>query len=245
MSQPALAATEPETNETPEKELIVPEKDVVLSSATAFPLDAAPLFDRNETYRFPVLGDKFCEVRFPTDEEWAKRARSMATIVNTLGRGSQKWETDRKRELDADKLLFDKIRKDEGADFDEYEAKRIIDNLDRVLAAPAVREGMEYEIRLEWSPGSGIHRKLTHVLRMPTERLLNEYRQAASSSVNKRQTTEHKFFLEPSGELWGKLLVRVEGYVDPKHVPLNHKNHAVSELITTIEAEMDEGPAGE
>ena len=138
-----------------------------------------PLFDASKPIVVPILsgGEKRCEVRFPTDEEWCYWARAQRTIRHFLGRGkSQSVDVDLPK-VNAE--LFKKIRTDkDGPEFDDAEAGMVIGRVERCQVADIQREGVNYRIEMK-VPGA----KVTHVLRMPTAKEMQEHDGASTSVV--------------------------------------------------------------
>ena len=77
-------------------------------------------FDATKPFVVPILsgGEKSCEVRFPTDEEWCAWARAQRTVRHFLGRGKSHSEDVDLPKINAE--LFAKIRTDkDGPEFDD------------------------------------------------------------------------------------------------------------------------------
>ena len=176
-----------------------------------------PVFDAAKPFVVPILsgGEKQCEVRFPTDEEWCSWARSQRTVRRFLGRGKSQSE-----DLDLPRInaeLFAKIRTDkDGTEFDDAEAGMVIARIERSTVLGVEREGIDYRIDMK-TPGA----RVTHVLRMPTAKEMQDHERASTSVVAARRSVETRAFLEPSGALYDKLHVSHEGYAGP--VPIVHQ----------------------
>jgi len=194
------------------------------------------LFDASKPVVVPILsgGEKRCEVRFPTDEEWCAWARAQRTIRHFLGRGkSQSEDVDLPR-INAE--LFRKIRIDkDGAEFDDAEAGMVIGRVERSQVTEIQREGVNYRIDMK-VPGA----RVSHVLRMPTAREMQDHERASTSVVAARRSVETRAFLEPSGALYDKLHTSHEGYAG--EVPIVHKSAAVSEVVAQLAIEGDDDP---
>jgi hypothetical protein len=195
-----------------------------------------PIFDATKPFVVPILsgGEKRCEVRFPSDDEWAAWARSQRTVRNFLGRGKSQ-----SRDLnmeEANVALFEKIRLDkDGPEFDEAEAGMVIGRIERCTITSIERDGNNYVIEMK-VPGA----RVTHVLRMPTAKEMADHDRASVSVVAARRSVETRAFLEPGGELYDKLHVSHEGYAGA--VPLNHKSATVSEIVAQLAIEGDDDP---
>ena len=66
-----------------------------------------PVFDAAKPFVVPILsgGEKQCEVRFPTDDEWCAWARAQRTVRRFLGRGKSQSE-----DLDLPKINAEVVR---------------------------------------------------------------------------------------------------------------------------------------
>ena len=196
-----------------------------------------PVFDSSKPIVVPILsgGEKRCEVRFPTDEEWCGWARAQRTVRRFLGRGKSQSE-----DLDLPKInaeLFSRIRVDQdGPEFDEAEAGLVIGRIERCTITEIEREGINYRIDMK-VPGA----RVTHVLRMPTAKEMQEHERASTSVVAARRSVETRAFLEPSGALYDALHLSHEGYANGS-VPIVHKSAAVSEIIAQLGIEADDDP---
>ena len=194
------------------------------------------VFDTTKAFVVPILsgGEKRCEVRFPTDDEWCAWARQQRTIRRFLGRGKSQTEDLNLAQVNAE--LFEKIRKDkEGPAFDEAEAGTVIGRIERCVVDTIDREGNNYRIEMK-VPGA----RVVHVLRMPTAKEMQEHERASTSVVAARRSVETRAFLEPSGMLYDKLHQSHDGYAGA--VPIIHKSAAVSEVLAqlAIEAESED-----
>jgi hypothetical protein len=193
------------------------------------------VFDATKPFVVPILsgGEKRCEVRFPSDEEWCAWARAQRTIRRFLGRGKSQSEDLNLAEINAD--LFAKIRVDkDGPEFDQAEAGVVIGRIERCVVTGIEREGINYRIEMK-VPGA----RVVHVLRMPTAKEMQDHERASVSVVAARRSVETRAFLEPSGDLYDKLHVSDEGYAG-SIVPIIHKSAAVSEVLAQLAIESDE-----
>lgn len=194
-----------------------------------------PVFDATKPFVVPILsgGEKRCEVKFPSDDEWCAWARAQRTVRRFLGRGKSQSEDVNLSEINAE--LFAKIRLDkDGTEFDQAEAGMVIGRIERCAVTELEREGINYRIEMK-VPGA----RVAHVLRMPTAKEMQDHERASTSVVAARRSVETRAFLEPSGALYEKLHVSHDGYAGA--VPIIHKSAAVSEVLAqlAIEAEDD------
>jgi hypothetical protein len=195
-----------------------------------------PVFDATKPIVVPILsgGEKRCEVRFPTDEEWCAWARAQRTVRHFLGRGKSQSEDVDLPKINAE--LFAKIRTDQdGPEFDDAEAGVVIGRVERCAVTSIDREGNNYRIDMK-VPGA----RVAHVLRMPTAKEMQDHERASTSVVAARRSIETRAFLEPSGLLYDKLHVSHDSYAAA--VPIVHKSAAVSEVIAQLAIEGDDDP---
>jgi len=201
----------------------------------------APGFSSRRQYDLTIPapeGDKHCSVRFPTDEEWCQRARQQTAIRRTLGRDATRTEV--KGDTDTAKELFDKIVIGDEPGIDEYEALQIVTMLGRCEIFNVTREGGCYGIEMK-VPGASVK----HRLKIPTQRQIFEHGRSALHVTGRRNSVEIKSALEPSGELWDKIVDSVSGYRDGGPVPIIHKDVALTELLAQISAEIEAGVSPE
>jgi hypothetical protein len=193
-------------------------------------------FDVTKQFVVPILsgGEKRCEVRFPTDEEWCAWARRQRTVRRFLGRGKSQTEDLHLDEVNAE--LFAKIRLDkDGPEFDDADAGMVIGRIERSTVTNVEREGNNYRIEMK-VPGA----RVAHVLRMPTAKEMQDHERASTSTVAARRSIETRAFLEPSGALYDKLHVSHQGYLGA--VPIVHKSAVVTEILAQLAIEADDDP---
>jgi hypothetical protein len=111
----------------------------------------------------------------------------------------------------------------------------VIGRIERCAVANVEREGINYRIEMK-VPGA----RVSHVLRMPTAKEMQDHERASTSVVAARRSVETRAFLEPSGALYDKLHISHDGYAGG--VPIVHKSAAVSEVIAQLAIEADEDP---
>jgi hypothetical protein len=193
-------------------------------------------FDITKPLVVPILsgGEKRCEVRFPSDDEWCAWARAQRTVRHFLGRGKSQSQEVNVDQINAE--LFGKIRLDQdGVEFDEAEAGLVIARIERATITTVEREGNNYRIEMK-VPGAPV----VHVLRMATAKEMQEHERASVSITSGRRSVETRAFLEPGGALYDKLHVSHQGYASA--VPIVHKSAAVSEVIAQLAIEADDDP---
>lgn len=197
------------------------------------------MFDRNPKNGFvvPILsgGEKRCAVRFPTDEEWKERTRKRQAVRRIVGRGKTEYDVPNAEGPDAE--LFAKILLDAfGNEFDAAEASQVIARIERCRVTNVERDGDRYRIEMA-VPGMGV----VHVLRIPMKADTLRYGRTSVRSTEGRGVQHIRLSLEPSAELWAKVLVEVHGYENADDIPIIHKDVAVVELLAQVELAEEEG----
>lgn len=174
---------------------------------------------------------KQCEVRWPTDEEWVRRARKQSTVQRRIGRAVT---TEGRGIEDASAEMLAAIRLDkDGPEFDGSEAVRAISRLERCEVLSSERAGDKYTIVLS-VPGG----EVTHELRMPTQKDIQQYGRQTINRREMRNETITRIDLEPAAALYDKVHVSHSGY--RAEVPIIHKDVAVMELLVRIEEDLAE-----
>jgi len=194
------------------------------------------MFDAGREFEISILsgGNKTCTVKYPSDDQWCAWARAQRTIRHFLGRGKSQSEDVDLPKINAE--LFRKIRTDkDGPEFDDAEAGMVIGRVERSQVTGIEREGNNYRVEMK-VPGA----RVTHVLRMPTAKEMQDHEKASTSVVAARRSVETRAFLEPSGALYDKLHVSHAGYA--ADVPIVHKSAAVSEVVAQLAIEADDDP---
>lgn len=201
------------------------------------------MFDTQKEFEVGIRsgGRKVCRLRFPTDAEWCERARAITTVRRFLGRGKSTSETTGAEA--ANERLFDKIRLDKDGDpFDQAEMAAAIERLERASVESITPRSSGYSVSLR-VPGREGENITEHVLACPTLSQIDANEKASIRPVLGRRTNEIKVFLEPSGELYDRLIQckpEEAGYAGA--VPIIHKVAVVTELIQHVTEEDDENP---
>lgn len=187
-------------------------------------------------------GAKQCTLRWPTDAEWCERTRKQKTIRRQLGRGQTAVEAPGSQRSNLD--LFEKIRIDkDGPAFDEHDASKALEKLERCEVQSVSRSGDQYSIR---ATVTGKRIEVEHVLRMPTEKDVFEYGGAAVHRRDGRRESITTVALEPGGVLYNKLFVSATGYrtngdaVTASDIPIIHKDVAIVEVLTQMQLDEDD-----
>lgn len=190
-----------------------------------------PQFERGKTLTLNLKrAGKSIQVRFPSDEELAKRERRMRTFYK---KGSSLPEFENLEEANLE--LAQTIRTG-GDEIDESSAGRIVDMILR--AVPDQPERATEGYRIPVSIVLGI--PTVHTLKEPSEKQIRKYRESAVWMGDLRfGRQEAKTSLSAVGEFYDKLLVKAEGYANPKDIPVTHKSVAVNALLTQIKEEQE------
>lgn len=197
-----------------------------------------PVFDTTEQCKITIVsgGEKSCILRWPTDAEWAERSRKKRPICHKLGRGKTKTEVPNFERVDAE--LFAKIREDkDGAPFDDCEASAAIGRLERFKVISYERIGDQ--LRIE-----AIARRVpvSFLVNIPKKQDVFNHERAALDVIDERRQQVFRVALEPSADLFDKIIVSAEGYA-VTGVPIIHKDAVVDEVLrATAALEDDEDP---
>lgn len=194
------------------------------------------MFDPVKTFQINITsgGVKTCEVRWPTDQQWAQRARETKVVRRVLGGGRSQRE--RTTSTEADAALFDLVHVSGGDGFDDFEKSAVIAKLDRAEIVEVRRRGDVFRITMKVVKGQEVH----HLLKSPGKRQVFAYENKAVSVIDRRRTLEMQMFLEPAETLWGQITDGVEGYTPDTPVPINHKEAAIAELLAVIAEQEDD-----
>ena len=171
-------------------------------------------------------------MRYPSDEEWSTRQRSIKTIVQNMGPGASVTRADGVE--DADYELYNLIRAEGAPDLEPALASLMIQRLNKAEADEPVFEGENLRIPIKVC---GAHTE--HLLRVPSEAETRKYRKASYVFIDRRHgKQELKSFMPAIGDFYDKLAAESSGYTG--EVPLPHKVAAVVELVATLDAEDEE-----
>jgi len=187
-------------------------------------------------------GNKKCVVAWPADSDWKRRANKVRIKQEAAGRDKSKSSV-----IGAEPAaleMFEKVRRDTGAEaaeFDAAEALTVIDRLEYCeLEAgddgnPAVdMHGDRITVRI----GALLHRgkplfsDLVHVLRHPSLKQLREYKLSCIDMHSVRRGTEMTQPLAPGEALYDALVERHEGYAGA--VPVVHKDFVITNIVEAV-----------
>jgi hypothetical protein len=194
------------------------------------------MFDTAKLFQIKILsgGEKTCNVVFPSNEQWCERARKQKAVRRLLGRGKSQYDSGNANQVDAE--LFAKIRKDQdGAPFDEYEASKVIDRLERCQVTNVERQGNTYRVEMK-VPGALV----VHVLNMPTQKDITEYGRGSVKSTDSARSQEIRMSLEPALALWQRCSHVTEGYAEGITVPVIHMDAAIVAMLTQMDADLED-----
>jgi hypothetical protein len=186
-------------------------------------------------------GRKTAVVRWPTDQEWADRARRKKTVRRWLGRGKSSVETtDREA---ADRELWQKIVIQAPDGLDDAEIGALLARMEFTEVLSSERFGEEVTVELQVTDliRNGEPAYVSkHTLRMPTQAQVKTYGLKAIHRVDGRREQISTIRLEAGGELYDALIVKVEGYTGA--TPLPHKDDVVMEILQVISIAEDDDP---
>lgn len=205
------------------------------------------LFDRTGAFTFTIV-DKKVTLRYPSDAQWADRARKHPTTRQVSGDEmiSAAMDTGAFDMQLAKACWVDKFIKADGTEIvsaeipDAATAKRLINYLDRIT--------VDDDTSTVDGGGVVIHalvvggKACTYRFKMPTQGSLDTYLGAASVSSARLRKRELKqtTVLEPGGELFDRNIVSVEGYEKGADgVPLNHKAAIAAVLADLADAKLE------
>lgn len=197
-------------------------------------------FDRNRNITLNLKRDgKSVVVRFPSDDELAKRERRMRTFYR---KGSALPEFEHLEEANFELATAIRVSGDE---IDESIANRIVEAVLKAIPDQPVRgdKGYHIPITIGKDRQTGENIQTLHVLREPSEKEVRKYRESAIWMGDMRfGRQEAKTMLSAVGNFYDKLFVSAEGYVSKESIPVTHKSVAVNALLTQIkeEQELDE-----
>lgn len=172
-------------------------------------------------FRFTVANPpKSAILRLPTNDEMLERLDKQRSVRTSLGR--RKAQNEVIPNPGADLALFVKIRVDQGAEFDEYEASNAIQKLTACDVIDCERDGDGCRVRLKTPFGETVHN-----LGIPKIKDLMFYRRAVVSSIElPHGKQELRWRASAAAELYDSVVRGVEGYVPgkaPEVVPPHHK----------------------
>lgn len=198
------------------------------------------MFDSKAELGIRLL-DRRVSVSMPSDTEWIEWRRKKKIQQKDLGRRSFQMESSKPEQADTD--LFNKINRgaaiEGAAPVDEAEAFYVINKLAECeVREQPERDGSQFVIQMR------VLGKLdtTHVLRVPSMKEMMDYERTRSSvTFGQYGTQEIRINYRAAADLYEKLKVRADGYVND--IPVPHKAEAINVLLQEIRAEQDEETA--
>jgi hypothetical protein len=174
---------------------------------------------------------KTAVLRLPSNQEMRDYLNQQKTLYRDLGRRKGQSESVPNPKSDLD--LFNRLRIDKGAEFDEAEAARAIGLLSRQRVTKCEREGEAYRITL-----ATVFGETQHVINIPFEKDLVVYRRNVFKAIDLPHGVEERRYPPEAAErLYDSAIVSIAGYVDsikPPDVPPHHKSTVALELVSAI-----------
>lgn len=202
------------------------------------------MIDLTKPITVPILSgtQKSCVVRYPTDAEWCERAKKGRVVRHFLGRGKSQTDDDSQTDsLNADLLAKIRQDKEDGQALTPAEATLVLGKLERTRVTSVSREGDSFRIELKTALGDTVH-----VVGIPTAEQMLLHERQSTKTTEGRRNQEIRGYLEPSGELYDKIVKSAEGYVIQRPgdqvgaVPIVHKVSVVTEMLAQLTAEDDD-----
>lgn len=197
------------------------------------------MFSKQTLITIPVKSGtlKTCQVRWPTDEEWADLVRKNKGV--RIGSGELSWPRFEEAALD----LFQLIRKDtDGPEFDQFEAGQVVARLRRVAVTGMEESADQFTVSLTVLGGT----ETVHTLQMPTARDVDNWLTKSSSRQTVGRQTIHRASVEPAAALYDKYFRSASGYVaangavQSSDIPIMHKEAVITEIWTALQVDAGE-----
>ncbi len=195
------------------------------------------MFNSKERCTVTVIsgGKKTAQVDFPSDKQWCDLTSKKKSVKRQTGRGLGTWE-DLGNQYKVDEEIF-KALNPSGDAFDEYECSKAMDRLAKASVESVDRvESNQIKITLAVFGKS----EVSHLMKMPTLADRVEHERESSSLDPHKRGLLLTVSLQPSGELYDRLIVSTDGYDEASSVPIVHKAAALSELISFCRKLEDE-----
>jgi hypothetical protein len=191
------------------------------------------MFDSSAQIKMPApyrMGDQKLTVRWPTDDEWAKRNRAKKFITRRLGRG--KSETIPPEPGETDLQLYEAISLNGSPPVSVAEASMILDALAQCnVLSVQIEEGMGV---IEMDTMAGL---VTHRLKIPTAELILSWRRTALRVVElANNQSEMRFNPQAGATGWDGCGGVSTDYAAA--VPAIHKDIAFRALVDFIDQNM-------
>lgn len=198
------------------------------------------MFDTSKPISVQIFsgGVKSFVVQYPSDADWREYFRHQTVVYKRVEDADGVEAT--AVGVEASSLAIVRRVIVGEARFDEYEAAEIVRKLDFTRVESAVIAGDSATITLGALRGKGGAQfvGLVHVLRLPSQRQIMEYRRGSMRVVEGRQRRETRQPIEPGEQLYDALTQRVDGYA--RAVPANHKATVTDALIAAVDALLSE-----
>lgn len=199
------------------------------------------MFNTKELFTIEILSGKLktCKVAFPTDAQWTDLARKRKSIRRKTGRGlAPNWEEPNKEAADLN--LITAVMKDGNiADYDKYEASKMIAILSKAEIVGIDREYENFRVYLKvFGTSTSI------LLGCPTQQELHQLDVEAAPVNHGARQTELYVNLAAFTPIWDRTFVSAEGYAEGSNVPIIHQVAAINEVVAYMK-ELEEREPGE
>lgn len=194
------------------------------------------MFNTKEPFAGTLLSgsDKPYSCTFPTDQQWTDLAKKRKSVKRKTGRGLSDWEEPNREQAEYDLL---QLLTDKGADFDKFEASKIIERLSRAEVLDVERNGSTFTVELKVFGCT-----VTHALGIPTMEDRFRYDREISKLTNGAQRIELYVNLPPCAEIWDRIKTGTSGYAEGSAVPIIHKAAALSAVLTHLQELENDDP---
>ena len=188
------------------------------------------MFDTKTKIDIPApyrLGDEKLSVRWPTDAEWAARARARKIIIKRLGRG--KSETKVPEPGEADLTLYSAISLNGSPEITAAEAAMVLEAMAQATVTGVAIDQGAATIEMETMAGH-----VTHKAKIPTADQILQWRRGAYRMIDLQYGhQEIRTNPEAGAQLWDACEGKSEDYANG--VPGLHKDAAIRALIDYID----------
>lgn len=170
-------------------------------------------------------------------------------MIKDLGRNTNETNVTVDEKVDAKILGEIMVSGDEIED--AADAGYVLDQISTVEVLDSRRESSEIRVFLKvlggitFEDGKGntvakaIQLPVEHLLRIPSQRQINEYRRSNSRIIQlPHNVRELRLIMDPAGPLYDALKSETLGYAPGSAIPLSHKYQVVSELLAALDREM-------
>lgn len=207
------------------------------------------MFDASQPINITIFsgGDKKCTVLFPADKDWKQRANRIRIRQESVSSGRSKSSA---IGVEAAALeLLSTIRQDTGEEsepFDGAEAAEVIGRLEFVeldtddggRGVAVANDRITVRIAALRHKKAGLFRGLTHVMKMPRQRQIADYRNNCIDTFGIKRGMETVQPLQAGEAFYDALVDKSEGYAGA--VPVIHKDFVAMKVLEAIR-DLEEG----